>query len=128
VRKAGEGSDEVKAGDRIQVGIFRPDERVTVVGTSKGRGFAGVIKRHGFGGGRATHGSMFHRAPGSIGQSAYPSRVLKGTRMPGQMGNSRITVRGVHVFGVDEERNLLLLRGAVPGPNGGYVVIRKGQR
>lgn len=121
-----EGSTEVKAGDRIQVGIFRPDERVTVVGTSKGRGYAGVIKRHGFGGGRATHGSMFHRAPGSIGQSAYPSRVLKGTRMPGQMGNSRVTVRGVQVFGVDEERNLLLLRGAVPGPNGGYVVIRKG--
>ncbi len=128
VRKGAEDGNGVKAGDRIQVGIFRPDERVTIVGTSKGRGYAGVIKRHGFSGGRATHGSMFHRAPGSIGQSAYPSRVLKGTRMPGQMGNSRVTVRGVQVYGVDEERNLLLLRGAVPGPNGGYVVIRKGRR
>jgi large subunit ribosomal protein L3 len=122
-----DGEVDVKAGDRVQVGIFRASERVTVVGTSKGRGFAGVIKRHGFGGGRATHGSMFHRAPGSIGQSAYPSRVFKGTRMPGQMGNSRVTARGIQVFAIDEERNLLLLRGAVPGPNGGYVVIRKGR-
>lgn len=119
------GDEEVQAGDRVQVGIFNSSDRVHVTGTSKGRGYAGVIKRHGFGGGRATHGSMFHRAPGSIGQSAYPSRVLKGTRMPGQMGATSVTVRGLRVFSVDEERNLLLVRGAVPGPNGGYVVVRK---
>lgn len=124
--RGGDGEGEVKAGDRVQANLFHAAERVQISGTSKGRGFAGVIKRHGFGGGRATHGSMFHRAPGSIGQSAYPSRVLKGTRMPGQMGNARVTVRGVEIHSVDEERNLILVRGSVPGPNGGYVVIRKG--
>jgi large subunit ribosomal protein L3 len=125
---AGQGDDksEVKAGDRVQVDIFKNVASVQITATSKGRGFAGVIKRHGFGGGRATHGSMFHRAPGSIGQSAYPSRVLKGTKMPGQMGNARVTVRGVDVASIDEEKNLLFVRGSVPGPNGGYVVIRKG--
>jgi len=116
---------EVKTGDRVQVGMLSDARMVEITGTSKGRGFAGVIKRHGFGGGRATHGSMFHRAPGSIGQSAYPSRVLKGTKMPGHMGNERVTVRGVRVHSIDEEKNLLLVRGAVPGPNGGYVVIRR---
>src|SRR5690606_9462153 len=101
------GGGEVKAGDRLEVNMFKPAERLHVTGTSKGRGFAGVIRRHGFGGGRATHGSMFHRAPGSIGQSAYPSRVLKGTRMPGHMGAERVTVRGLRVHSVDEEKNLL---------------------
>lgn len=119
------GDEAVNVGDRIEVGLFSPGERVHVTGRSKGRGFAGVVKRHHFGGGRATHGSMFHRAPGSIGASAYPSRVLKGTRMPGQMGNQRVTVRGVRVHGTDAENNLLFLRGAVPGPNGGYVMVRK---
>lgn len=119
------GDDEVKVGDRIEVGLFSPGERVHVTGRSKGRGFAGVVRRHHFAGGRATHGSMFHRAPGSIGASAYPSRVLKGTRMPGRMGNERVTVRGVRVHSTDAENNLLFLRGAVPGPNGGYVVVRK---
>ena len=119
------GGDEVKAGDRVQVNIFEDSERVHVTGTSKGRGFAGVIKRHGFRGGGATHGSMFHRAPGSIGQSAYPSRVFKGTRMPGHMGAKRITVQCLIVQGLDEEKNLLFVKGAVPGPNGGYVVVRK---
>lgn len=119
------GETEVNAGDRIQADIFNVNELVDVVGTSKGRGFAGVIKRHNFGGGRATHGSMFHRAPGSIGQSAYPSRVLKGVRMPGHMGAARVTVQGLNVEEIDEEKNLLFLRGAVPGPNGGYLVINK---
>jgi large subunit ribosomal protein L3 len=126
VREVGvSGEDNVKAGDRVQADIFQADERVNVIGTSKGRGFAGVIKRHHFAGGRATHGSMFHRAPGSIGQSAYPSRVLKGVRMPGRMGTNRVTVRGLRIAQVDEERNLLFLKGAVPGPNGGYIIIRK---
>ena len=126
VREVGvSGEDDVKAGDRVQADIFQADERVNVIGTSKGRGFAGVIKRHHFSGGRATHGSMFHRAPGSIGQSAYPSRVFKGVRMPGRMGTSRVTSRGLRIAQVDEEKNLLFLKGAVPGPNGGYIIIRK---
>ena len=126
VREVGvSGEDDVKAGDRIQADIFQADERVNVIGTSKGRGFAGVIKRHHFSGGRATHGSMFHRAPGSIGQSAYPSRVLKGVGMPGRMGTDRVTVRGLRIAQVDGEKNLLFLKGAVPGPNGGYIIIRK---
>ena len=119
------GDDDVKQGDRIQADIFNSSDRVHVTGTSKGRGFAGVIKRHGFSGGQASHGSMFHRAPGSIGQSAYPSRVLKGTRMPGHMGAARVTTRGLRVHRVDEEKNLILVRGAVPGPNGGYVVVQR---
>jgi large subunit ribosomal protein L3 len=119
------GDDDVKQGDRIQADIFNSSDRVNVTGTSKGRGFAGVIKRHGFSGGQASHGSMFHRAPGSIGQSAYPSRVLKGTRMPGHMGAARVTTRGLRVHRVDEEKNLILVRGAVPGPNGGYVVVQR---
>ena len=119
------GDDDVKAGDRVQADIFKAADRISVTGTSKGRGFAGVIKRHGFSGGRATHGSMFHRAPGSVGQSAYPSRVFKGTRMPGHMGAARVTVQGIRIVEVDAEKNLLYLRGAVPGPNGGYVVLRR---
>ena len=126
VREVGvSDEDDVKAGDRVQADIFQTDERVNVIGTSKGRGFAGVIKRHHFSGGRATHGSMFHRAPGSIGQSAYPSRVLKGVRMPGRMGTDRVTVRSLQIAQVDGEKNLLFLKGAVPGPNGGYIIIRK---
>ncbi len=123
---SGEEDAAVKVGDRVRVKLFEGVERVRITGISKGRGFAGVIKRHGFAGGGATHGSMFHRAPGSVGQSAYPSRVLKGTRMPGHMGNVRVTVRRVKVHGIDEEKNLLFVMGAVPGPNGGYVVVRKG--
>lgn len=126
VREVGvSGEDDVKAGDRVQADIFQANERVNVIGTSKGRGFAGVIKRHHFSGGRATHGSMFHRAPGSIGQSAYPSRVLKGVRMPGRMGTDRVTVHGLRIAQIDGEKNLLFLKGAVPGPNGGYIIIRK---
>lgn len=126
---AGEDKDEniTNVGDKVLVDVFNRDDLVDIVGTSKGRGFAGFVKRHGFGGGRATHGSMFHRAPGSIGASAYPSRVIKGTRMAGHMGHDRKTVKNMRVVSVDLENNLLLVRGAVPGPNGAYVLIKKVQ-
>ena len=123
-----EGEETRNAGDKVMVDIFNPNELVHIVGTSKGRGFAGFVKRHHFRGGRATHGSMFHRAPGSIGSSAYPSRVLKGMRMAGHMGNSRVTVRNVRIARVDQENNLLFVHGAVPGPAGGYVVVEKSGR
>jgi large subunit ribosomal protein L3 len=123
-----QGEDAANAGDKVMVDIFRQNDLVHVVGTSKGRGFAGFVKRHHFRGGRATHGSMFHRAPGSIGSSAYPSRVLKGMRMAGHLGNSRVTVQNLRVARVDQENNLLFLRGAVPGPTGGYVVVEKSGR
>jgi large subunit ribosomal protein L3 len=116
---------EVKVGDKISVDLFAPGDKIHVVGTSKGRGFQGVIKRHGFGGGKKTHGSMFHRAPGSIGQSAYPSRVLKGTRMPGHTGSERVTVKNLEVVRVDAGNNLLVVHGSVPGAGGSYLVIRK---
>jgi large subunit ribosomal protein L3 len=121
------GEESTNVGDKVLVDVFREDDLVDVVGTTKGRGFAGFVKRHGFGGGRATHGSMFHRAPGSIGASAYPSRVIKGTRMAGHMGNVKQTTQNLRVVAVDSEKNLLLVRGAVPGPNGGYVLIKKVQ-
>ncbi len=120
----GDASD-LEIGQEIGAAIFRAGEYVDVVGTTKGKGFAGVIKRHGFSGGRATHGSMFHRAPGSIGASADPSRVFKGTRLPGQMGNKRQTVQNLKVIAVRPERNLLLLKGAVPGSKNSYVLIKQ---
>jgi large subunit ribosomal protein L3 len=116
---------EVNVGDKVLVDQFTENDVVDVIGTSKGRGFAGFVKRHGFGGGRATHGSMFHRAPGSIGASAYPSRVIKGTRMAGHMGVERKTVKNLRVMKVNSDENLLLIRGAVPGPTGAVVLIRK---
>ncbi|HEX8090469.1 MAG TPA: 50S ribosomal protein L3 [Blastocatellia bacterium] len=123
-----EASDEAtNVGDKILVDIFNENDLVDVVGKSKGRGFAGFIKRHGFHGGRATHGSMFHRAPGGIGASAYPSRVIKGTRMAGHMGDERKTLKNLRVVAVDTENNLLMIRGALPGPNGAYVLIKKAQ-
>jgi len=123
-----EGEDSPKAGDKVLCDIFTAQERIHVIGTSKGRGFAGLIKRHHFRGGRASHGSMFHRAPGSIGASAFPSRVIKGMRMAGHLGNARVTVRNMRVERVDQENNLLYLRGAVPGPAGGYLVLEKSGR
>ena len=123
-----QGDDASNPGDKVMVDIFNANELVHVIGTSKGRGFAGLIKRHHFRGGRATHGSMFHRAAGSIGSSAYPSRVLKGMRMAGHMGNERVTVQNLLVARVDQENNLLFLRGAVPGPAGGYLVVEKSGR
>jgi len=125
--RVGDTEESTNVGDKILVDLFNEDDLVDVVGTSKGRGFAGFVKRHGFGGGRATHGSMFHRAPGSIGASAYPSRVIKGTRMAGHMGDARKTTKNLRVVSVDTEKNLLMIRGAVPGPNGAYVLIRKVQ-
>ena len=122
------GDDDFKAGDQVLVDQFKPKDKVDVIGISKGRGFAGLVKRHHFGGGAATHGSMFHRAPGSIGASSFPSRVLPGMRMAGHMGHSRVTVRNLEVIEVDTEDNVLVVKGAVPGPNGGYVVVRRAKR
>ena len=120
------GSDPVKPGDQVVVGsVFTDGETVDVIGTSRGHGFQGVVKRHGFGGGRATHGSMFHRAPGSIGASSYPSRVIKGMKAAGRMGGDRVTVHNLEVVKVDAENDVLVVRGAVPGARGGYVIIRK---
>jgi large subunit ribosomal protein L3 len=123
-----EGEESPKPGDKVLCDIFTEKERVHIIGTSKGRGFAGLIKRHHFRGGRASHGSMFHRAPGSIGSSAYPSRVLKGMRMAGHLGSERVTVQNIRVERIDQENNLLYLRGAVPGPQGAYLVVEKSGR
>jgi large subunit ribosomal protein L3 len=119
------GDGDTKAGDAVNISMFHPKEKVHVVGLSKGRGFAGLVKRHHFRGGAASHGSMFHRAPGSIGASAFPSRVIKGNRAAGRMGNARVTVRNLQVMKVDAEENLLWVKGSVPGPNGGYLIIKK---
>jgi len=116
---------ELKPGDQIFVDMFQVGEKIHVTGTSKGKGFQGVVKRWGFRGGRASHGSMFHRAPGSIGASSFPSRVTKGKKMGGHMGQDRVTVRNLTVVGTDKENNLLLVKGAIPGPQGGYVLIWK---
>ena len=119
------GEDSVKAGDQVNVSIFADGERVDVIGTSRGKGFQGVVKRHHFAGGAMSHGSMFHRAPGSIGASSYPSRVVKGMRMGGHMGSARVTVRNLKVIRVDTDNNLLLVEGSVPGGPNAVVVIRK---
>jgi large subunit ribosomal protein L3 len=120
-----DGSEGTSVGDTGLVDQFAPGDVVHVVGTTKGRGLAGVVKRHHFRGGAASHGSMFHRAPGSIGASSYPSRVWPGARMTGHMGMVRQTMRNLRVVHVDPERHLLLVRGSVPGPDGGYVLIKK---
>ena len=117
--------EDANVGDKVLVDQFAENDVVEVIGTSKGRGFAGFIKRHGFGGGRDTHGSMFHRAPGSIGASAYPSRVIKGTRMAGHMGVERKTIKNLKVVRVNADENLLLIKGALPGPTGSFVLIKK---
>jgi large subunit ribosomal protein L3 len=116
---------DLKPGDRVLAEEFKVAEKVDVIGSSKGRGFQGVVKRHGFSGGPATHGSMSHKVPGSIGQSSYPSRVFKGTRLPGRMGNSRVTARNLEIVEVNVDDNVILVKGAVPGPSGGYVVVRR---
>jgi len=120
--------DPSQPGEQVKAGVFQENDYVDVVGTSKGKGFQGVIKRHGFGGGRATHGSMFHRAPGSIGQSAFPSRVFPGVRLPGQTGGKRVTVKNLQIVKVDEDKNLIYLRGAVPGARNSYVALREAKR
>jgi large subunit ribosomal protein L3 len=116
---------EVKVGDKVSVDLFAAGDTITVSGTSRGLGFQGVVKRHHFRGGAATHGSMFHRAPGSIGASAWPSRTLKGMKAAGHMGAEKVTVRHVQVVRVDAGNNLLVVRGSVPGAGGAIVVIRK---
>lgn len=120
-----EESGDIKVGDKVLADIFAANDTVDVIGTSKGRGFAGFHKRHHFGGGGAAHGSMFHRAPGSIGSSSYPSRVFKGMRAAGHMGDNRVTVRNLRVVRVLPEDNAILVEGAVPGPDGGYIIVRK---
>jgi len=122
-----DGDGVVKPGDRVLVDIFESEKFVDVVGVSKGRGFQGVVKRHHFGGGPKSHGSMF-QITGSIGSSAFPSRVFKGMRMSGHMGHSRVTVRNLRVLGVDKDDNLLVVEGSVPGPTGGYLVITKAKK
>lgn len=116
---------DLKVGDEIKADFFATGDKVDVAGTTKGRGFSGFMKRHGMGGGPGSHGSNFHRRPGSIGPSADPSRVFKGTRMAGQMGNDKVTVQNLEVVEVDPAKNLLVVRGCVPGANGGIVVVRK---
>lgn len=116
---------ELASGQRFKVDLFAIQEKVDVIGTSKGKGFAGVIKRHHFRGGAATHGSMFHRAPGSIGGSSFPSRVFPGMRAAGHMGSERVTLRNLTVIDIDAENNLMLVEGAVPGAKGSYIVVRK---
>lgn len=119
-----ESTDEYEVGSELTADIFKVGDYIDVVGTTRGRGFAGVVKRHGFKGGRATHGSMFHRAPGSIGASAWPSRVFKGKRMPGHMGNHRQTVQNLMVVGIRPEQNLILVKGSVPSGKNGIVLIK----
>jgi large subunit ribosomal protein L3 len=120
------GGETPAAGAQVLVaGVFNSGDRVDVIGISRGKGFQGVMRRHNFRGGAATHGSMFHRAPGSIGASSYPSRVVKGMRGAGRMGGGRVTVRNLKVVQVDSENNLLVVHGAVPGAPGGYLVVRK---
>lgn len=116
--------DDYEEGQELKADIFEIGDYVDVIGISKGKGFAGVIKRHGFKGGRATHGSMFHRAPGSIGASAYPSRVFKGKKLPGHMGNRRNTVQNLMILGVRPDENLILVRGSVPGSKDSIVLVK----
>lgn len=116
---------EVEVGALVSVEMFSKGDSVNVRGVSKGKGFQGVIKRHNYAGGPASHGSMFHRAPGSVGQASYPSRVFKNKALPGQMGNKYITVKGLRVVGVRSEENVLLVSGSIPGPIGGIVIVRK---
>ncbi len=120
-----ENEPEENVGDQVKVDVFADGDKVEVVGKSKGRGFAGTIKRHNFQSGPKSHGSMNIRAPGSIGQSAYPSRVIKGTKSSGHMGDERVTIKGLTIAKVDAEENLLMVKGAVPGANGGLVIIKK---
>jgi large subunit ribosomal protein L3 len=123
--KVAAGGETPKPGEQILASIFANGERVDVVGTGKGKGFQGVVRRHHFGGGAASHGSMFHRAPGSIGASSFPSRVVKGMRMGGRMGGKQVTIHNLKVLRVDADNHLLIVEGGIPGAPTGYVIIRK---
>jgi large subunit ribosomal protein L3 len=127
VEEKAETDGAVKVGDRVLVDIFDGEKFVDIIGTSKGRGFAGVVKRHHFGGGPKSHGSMF-QVTGSIGSSAFPSRVFKGMRMSGHLGDARVTVRNLRVLGIDKDDNLLVVEGSVPGPKDGFVLITKAKK
>jgi large subunit ribosomal protein L3 len=118
-------SEAINPGDKVNVSLFGPGDKVSITGTSKGKGFAGVVKRHHFRGGDGTHGSMHHRAPGGIGASAFPSRVIKGLRAAGHMGDDTVTTRNIQVVEIDAENNLLVVKGAVPGAISSYVVVNK---
>jgi large subunit ribosomal protein L3 len=120
-----EKPDDYKLGQTIALDLFKVGERIEVTGTTKGRGFAGVIKRHGFGGGRQTHGSKSKRIPGSIGCSAWPAKVIKGKKMPGHYGNTRQTTKNLEIVDIRPEENLILIKGAVPGAKSGMVEIKK---
>ena len=123
--KLADSQSDPKPGDQVLVSMFANGERVDVIGTSRGKGFQGVVKRHHFAGGAATHGSMFHRAPGSIGASSFPSRVIKGMRAAGRMGGGRVTIRNLKVLRVDPDNHLLILEGGIPGAPAAYVIVRK---
>jgi len=123
--KLAAGGEALKTGDQVLVDIFANGDRVDVIGTGRGKGFQGVVRRHHFGGGAATHGSMFHRAPGSIGASSFPSRVVKGMRAAGRMGGARTTVHNLKVLRVDADNHLIIVEGGIPGAPTGYVVVRK---
>jgi large subunit ribosomal protein L3 len=122
------GSSDLKTGDRVLASDFKPAEKLDVIGVSKGRGFASVIKRHNFRGGPGGHGSMFGRAPGSIGGSSFPSRVFPGMRMAGHMGTDQVTVRNLEIVQIDADENVIAIKGAVPGPNGSYVLLRRSKK
>jgi large subunit ribosomal protein L3 len=125
VSLAAGAAETPKVGDQVLASIFASGERVDVVGAGRGKGFQGVVKRHHFAGGAATHGSMFHRAPGSIGASSFPSRVIKGMRAAGRMGGGRVTIHNLKVLRVDAENHLLVVEGGVPGAPTDYVIVRK---
>ncbi len=120
-----DGPSDLAVGDQVTVSLFSPGDKVKVTGRAKGRGFQGVIKRHNFSGGRKTHGSHFHRAPGSIGASAWPAHVQKGQKLPGQMGNHKVTTSNLEIVEVDTDENLLLIKGSVPGSRNGLVRINR---
>lgn len=123
-----EKEPEKEVGEKIYCDIFKENEKVNVTGISKGKGFQGVVFRHHFGGGPASHGSMFHRAPGSIGSSSFPSRVWKGMRMAGRMGGERVTVKNLEIVKIDRAKNLIYVKGAVPGSRGSYLLLREARR
>jgi large subunit ribosomal protein L3 len=123
--KVDAGGDAMKMGDPVLVSIFASGDRVDVIGAGRGKGFQGVVRRHHFAGGAATHGSMFHRAPGSIGASSFPSRVVKGMRAAGRMGGGRVTIRNLKVLRVDADNHLLIVQGGIPGAPTGYVIVRR---
>ena len=120
-----QGAEAPKLGEQVLASIFANGERVDIIGTGRGKGFQGVVRRHHFAGGAATHGSMFHRAPGSIGASSFPSRVVKGMRAAGRMGGNRVTIHNLKVLRVDPDNHLLIVEGGIPGAPTGYVIVRK---